>query len=1020
MTTRQRRALIALAAALALAGGGVAIAKADGSATGQLPQAQPAVTGSLPGTRPTSPAAARTAVPKPSVTRSQAIAGARAEARRNATAIKSASTEKYQAVDTVVDPGGERHVRFHRTHRGLPVLGGDFVVHTDASGRFSGATLTQQRVIDVPRTAKVSRERAIEAAGLRGRAQTRRIVDALDGEPALAWEVTGGTKVVIVDAMTGRIRLSYDTVHTGEQGTGHGLHVGDVELSTTRRQDGSYTLVDPEHGGNTVSDALNTYHGSALWRSAEFSDADNVWGDGTRADRATVAVDVLYGMARTWDYLRDTFGRTGLFGDRAGVTAYVHHDVDENNASWSSTCKCMTFGDGGGDNRAPYTTLDVVGHEMAHGLTDATADLIYRGESGGLNEASSDIFGTLVEFHVDSPVDTPDYTVSEKTRLDGTPSRWMDEPSKDGKSLSCWTPTAKDLDVHHSSGIGNKFFYNLAVGSGASRWGDSRPCGDAPPVTGLGNDRAAQIWYRALSLYMVSNTNYAGAREATLRAAADLYGAGSTEQRTVDAAWLAAGVSSAQVPNGAPVMAPLPDRVVVPKVGEPVRLQVSARDPQQQELTFSATGLPPGVSIDAHGLITGAPTTRAYYTSTITATDPDGNSDSKETRWVVKGPVTLRSATPQLTETLGPVARLTFQATFADTPDHWADKFQPLNVTTAGVPDGMLLTVEMADLGVYRVHLSGRVTAVGSGTAVLTATDPDGNQATASIPWRVLPAEKPDAVYNVTVTGRADGTALLTWERPNWDPYKYFTDGFVVRVSPGTETKVHFNDRSRTLTGLDPRKAYTIGVRPTSEAGDGPETTVQLRPAGLPITRSPAAVTHGQPVALSGRVVGGRAPATGFAVTLERRAAGTGAWTRVATLRTDSLGSWRTTVRPTATSAYRVRLADAMGLWPATSAAPWATVRYAVSAKASSAKPKAGKKITISGSVRPARAGAKVTLQRAVGGRWVTLNNTTTSAGGGYSVKRAFSRGTWKLRVVVAGGTANATGTSSTLTVKVS
>ncbi|GAA4933472.1 M4 family metallopeptidase [Actinoplanes utahensis] len=1014
MAVRHRRTLIALAATLVLTGGGCAIAEDNDDSTARLAQEQPAAAKTASSGTPASPAPGKKAP--------AAAEKAQTEVRRNSAAVKSAPEDVFRPVDTTVDPSGEQHVRFHRTHQGLPVLGGDFVVHSDASGNFRSATVAQDQVIDVPATAKISRQQAIKTAGLRGKVEARLVVDALDGKPALAWEITGAEKVVVVDATTGKVRLSYETVHTGEKGTGKGLHVGDVELNTTKRADGVYTLTDPDRGGNTVRDALNNDYYSQIGASAELTDADNAWGDGTRLDRATDGVDVLYSMAKTWDYLQETFGRSGLFNDGKGTTAYVHEFVKQNNAWWSGTCRCMAFGDGDPATRNPYTPIDIVAHEMAHGLTDATADFVYSGESGGLNESSSDIFGTLVEFSAANPADKPDYTISEKTRLDGTPSRWMDEPSKDGKSVSCWTPTTKDLDVHYSSGIGNKFFYNLAVGSGASAWGDSKPCGNAAPVVGIGNDKAARIWYRALTLYMVSNSNYANAREATLSAAADLYGADSVERNTVDVAWRAVGLDGTQLPYGTPSMLPFPDSSPAAEIGKPVRIQAAATDPQKQQLTFSATGLPAGVTIDANGLISGTPIIRGRPLSKITVTDPDGNSDYDYLLWVVKGPPVMKLIAPTMTGYVETPVFRGFGATFTEEPDIDDQPWDAFKVTATGLPEGLDLSVPkpVPGSGLYVASITGIPTKAGSGTTVLTGTDPDGNQVSGSIQWEILPAGLPAEPNNLTVIPEGAGVATLAWEPPTSQAGTSTRTGYVVRVTPGTETKLKASAQTHTVSGLDPRQTYTFSVHATSKAGDGAAKTVTIAPATASLSLSATVITDGQAVTLSGKVLQGSSPIANTTATLEQLAAGSSTWVRVSSVQLYSNGAWQASVRPTVTTAYRLRFDGRAGIWPATSPAPWIAVRYAVSAKPATATPKAGQKITIGGSGRPVRAGTLVTLQHAVGGRWVDLATTRMYSNGAYSFSRAFTRGTWTLRVVVAGGTQNATGISGNFTVKAS
>ena len=208
----------------------------------------------------------------------------------------------------------------------------------------------------------------------------------------------------------------------------------------------------------------------------------------------------------------------------------------------------MTYGDGEG-NTNPLTSLDVAGHEMSHGVTSNTAGLNYSGESGGLNEATSDIFGTGVEFYANNSADVGDYLIGEEINIngDGTPLRYMDKPSKDGGSADYWSSSLGGLDVHYSSGPANHFFFILSEGSGAKTINGvsyNSPTSNGSTVTGIGRAKAAAIWYKALTEYMTSTTNYKAARTATLSAASALYGGtSSTEYKAVAAAWSAINVS---------------------------------------------------------------------------------------------------------------------------------------------------------------------------------------------------------------------------------------------------------------------------------------------------------------------------------------------------------------------------------------------------------------------------------------------------------------------------------------------
>jgi len=210
----------------------------------------------------------------------------------------------------------------------------------------------------------------------------------------------------------------------------------------------------------------------------------------------------------------------------------------------------MTYGDGA-SNTHPLVELDVAGHEMSHGVTENTAALVYTGDAGGLNEATSDIFGTAVEWYANNASDTPDYLIGEEININGngTPLRYMDKPSKDGGSRDCWSSTLGGLDPHYSSGPLNHWFYLASEGSGAKVINGvsyNSPTCNASTVTGIGRAAAEKIWYRTLSTYLTSNSNYAAARTGAIKSAKDLYGAGSAQ-----CAGIAAAFSAIAVPAGA-------------------------------------------------------------------------------------------------------------------------------------------------------------------------------------------------------------------------------------------------------------------------------------------------------------------------------------------------------------------------------------------------------------------------------------------------------------------------------------
>ncbi|MEV6121763.1 M4 family metallopeptidase [Streptomyces sp. NPDC052077] len=470
--------------------------------------------------------------------------------------------EKLVVRDVVKDADGSVHTRYERTYGGLPVLGGDLVVHKSASGVTRSVTRATETTIKVPTlTPKVSataaRKQALgaaDAAGATGASADstpRKVVWAAEGTPVLAYEtVVGGLQEdgtpnelhVITDAATGARLSEWQGVETG---TGKTLYSGTVSLTTTL-SGSTYQLYDTTRGGHKTYNLARGTSGTGTL----FTDADDVWGTGAASSSSadqTAAADAAYGAQTTWDFYKSTFGRNGIRNDGRAAYSRVHYGNAYVNAFWQDSCFCMTYGDGY-SNTSPLTSLDVAGHEMTHGVTANTARLVYSGESGGLNEATSDILGTGVEYYANNASDKGDYLIGEKININGngTPLRYMDKPSKDGASKDYWYSGIGGVDVHYSSGPANHFFFLLAEGSGARTVDGvsyNSPTYNNSTITGIGRAKALQIWYKALTTYMTSTTNYKGARTATLNAASALYGASSTEYQTVAAAWTAINVT---------------------------------------------------------------------------------------------------------------------------------------------------------------------------------------------------------------------------------------------------------------------------------------------------------------------------------------------------------------------------------------------------------------------------------------------------------------------------------------------
>nr|WP_280881248.1 M4 family metallopeptidase [Streptomyces pseudovenezuelae] len=612
------------------------------------------------------PANAKPAAPHPSPVRTGGLEAKLTPAQHTAL-IKSAAQkttatartiglgaqEKLVVKDVVKDNDGTLHTRYERTYAGLPVLGGDLIVHTPPAAEATGTvstTFNSKRSVKVASTAATftkasAQTKALKAAkSLAAEKPTadsaRKVIWAGSGTPKLAWEtVVGGLQDdgtpsqlhVVTDATSGAELYRYQGIKTG---TGNTQYSGTVTLNTTL-SGSTYQLYDTTRGGHKTYSLNNGTSGTGTL----MTDADDVWGTGAGSNTQTAGADAAFGAQTTWDFYKNTFGRSGIKND--GVAAYsrVHYSTAYVNAFWDDSCFCMTYGDGTSSTHA-LTSLDVAGHEMSHGVTSNTAGLNYTGESGGLNEATSDIFGTGVEFYANNSTDVGDYLIGEKINIngDGTPLRYMDEPDKDGGSADSWYSGVGNLDVHYSSGPANHMFYLLSEGSGTKTINGvtyNSPTSDGVAVAGIGRAAALQIWYKALTTYMTSSTNYAAARTAALNAAGALYGTSSAQYAGVGNAFAGINVGShITVPTtGVTVTNPGSQSSTV---GTAVSLQVSASSTNSGTLTYAATGLPTGLSISSStGAIAGTPTTAGTYSTTVTVTDSTGATGTAAFTWTV-------------------------------------------------------------------------------------------------------------------------------------------------------------------------------------------------------------------------------------------------------------------------------------------------------------------------------------------------------------------------------------------------
>jgi bacillolysin len=484
--------------------------------------------------------------------------------------------------DTVIE--GRAHERYDQYFRGVRVFGGDVSrqVQAGVTESIFGSLYDGIDIGIAPGLSEADARRVFGklAGSTLGAARAIELVvlPRDDGSYSLTWRShlwrDAGWWNTFIDAHSGETVLEYNDLQTqAAVGTGTGV-VGDQKKISTNSVGGQYTaddqlrppvLITYDMRGNRFKvdaylDGLYTPTPADL-----ASDPDNMW-----TDAANVDGHVHVGW--TYDYYFKRFGRRGLDDREAPIYSVTHPVLRSDlqslpdsaiatymlNASWCGGCGprgdgAMVFGEGLPQGYVVPATgqywdylaggLDVVAHELTHGLTEYSSNLVYRNESGALNESFSDILGTSVEFFYQATgahTRPADYLIAEDVVRPGG-LRSMEAPRVLGQPdhySRKFTGAADNGGVHINSGIPNNAFY-LAVEGGVNQTSGLRVQG----VGAANREQIEKVFYRAFVSFLPSNATFAVARAATIQSARDLYGAGGAAERAVTDAWTAVGVN---------------------------------------------------------------------------------------------------------------------------------------------------------------------------------------------------------------------------------------------------------------------------------------------------------------------------------------------------------------------------------------------------------------------------------------------------------------------------------------------
>ncbi len=346
-------------------------------------------------------------------------------------------------------------------------------------------------------------------------------------------------QTVYVNAYTGIVFKALTRIYSAD-GTGNTLFNGRQTFETKKRY-GNFILLDETRGGG-----IHT-----KYKNGNFKDEDNNWADD---DYDLAAISAHWAAQMTYDFYKNTFGRDSYDNNGSKIIVELNFHDYFDDARWNENGNYLILGTPSVRAHSQLVSLDVVGHELTHGVTLSSAELIYRFEPGALSESFSDIFGTMIEFYAEP--NTGNYFLGEDYWIPDGMIRNMSNPklkineddrqpdtyrgeywnSGDGSYENDWG------GVHTNSGVQNYWFYLLSEGGNGTN--DN---GYDYDVQGIGRDKAAEIAYLNLTSYLEESSGYQEACDNSILVAIELYGECSNEVIQTILAWEAVGI---HVPNG--------------------------------------------------------------------------------------------------------------------------------------------------------------------------------------------------------------------------------------------------------------------------------------------------------------------------------------------------------------------------------------------------------------------------------------------------------------------------------------
>ncbi|KKY02898.1 MULTISPECIES: M4 family metallopeptidase [Paraclostridium] len=448
------------------------------------------------------------------------------------------NADQYELVKKEKDDLGFTHYTLKPKADGYFADTAEVKIHTDKTGKvvFVNGDLDQGK-LEVKNETKIDKDKAIESAfksieksrdevkNLSGKdvvqdakivvdEKSNRAVYALD----LAYTVPEPAHWIIkVDAENGNVVEKQNVLEEAAQATGSGIGSdGQVKTPLNITEDnGNFQMIDSTHKGKITTIGFESFQGDNIIGNV-ISNIKNFF------DQDKAAVDAHYFTNQVYNYYKDTHNRESYDGNGGDINSYIHVPDPEYGGNWSNaawTGAEMIYGDGDQKTENSFTAAnDVIAHEITHGVTSSSADLVYQYQPGALNESFSDVFGYFV--------DSDDWQMGEDLyKTPGEAIRDLQDPTKHGqpanmKDYKNYSIYYDRGGVHINSGIPNKAAYNT--------------------ITKIGKEKAEKVYYRALTQYLTRQSQFKDAKSSLIQSAKDLYG--DQVANDVKAAWDQVGV----------------------------------------------------------------------------------------------------------------------------------------------------------------------------------------------------------------------------------------------------------------------------------------------------------------------------------------------------------------------------------------------------------------------------------------------------------------------------------------------